>query len=215
MSTLSLAVKRVLDVAGAAVLLVAAAPVLLAAMAAVRLAMGAPVLYRPLRHGRDGRPFRQLKLRTMRPAGQGREDVAHDGDRLTPLGRILRATSVDELPQLWNVLRGDMSLVGPRPLLPQYVARYTAEQARRLGVRPGLTGLVQVSGRNALDWDEKLALDAWYATHRTLALDLWILWRTPWVVLRATGVSAGGQATTTEFMGSARPGLGTAAPEER
>ncbi len=138
----------------------------------------------------------------MREPRPGEDAAASDAERLTPLGRLLRATSVDELPQLLNVLRGDMALVGPRPLPMQYLERYTPAQRRRLEVRPGLTGLVQTSGRNGLGWDEKLALDVWYVDHRTLGLDLRLLLRTPWVVLRGAGVSAPGRATAPEFLGA-------------
>jgi lipopolysaccharide/colanic/teichoic acid biosynthesis glycosyltransferase len=192
------ALKRALDVVGAAALLVLVSPVLLLAAAAIRASMGPPVLYRQVRTGRGGAPFTLLKLRTMLPANAGVPDAA----RLTPLGRVLRATSVDELPQLWNVLRGEMSLVGPRPLLPAYLGRYSREQARRHEVRPGLTGLAQVSGRNALGWEERFALDVWYVDHRGLALDLRILWRTLPVVVRRRGVSAPSHATMPEFLGS-------------
>ena len=187
--------KRALDVFGALVLGALTFPVIAAAALAVRLTMGAPVLYRQRRAGRHGLSFTLWKLRTMDAA------PGPDAARLTHLGRILRALSIDELPQLWNVLRGDMSLVGPRPLLPEYLPRYTVEQRRRHLVRPGITGLTQVRGRNAIDWVEKLALDVWYVEHRSLRLDLWILWRTPRVVLRREGVSAAGYATMPEFRG--------------
>jgi lipopolysaccharide/colanic/teichoic acid biosynthesis glycosyltransferase len=185
--------KRPLDVIGAALLLVVAAPALVLAMPAVLVAMGRPVFYRQWRTGKDGRPFLLLKLRTMR-SGDGA-----DAARLTPLGRLLRTASLDELPQLWNVLRGDMSLVGPRPLLPEYLGRYTTEQARRHAVRPGITGLAQVSGRNALSWPEKLALDVEYVDRASLGLDLRILARTVACVLRPRGVSAAGHATMPEL----------------
>jgi len=190
-------VQRVIDVAVAAAVLVLAAPILAAGALAVRLLMGRPVLYRQVRIGLGGRRFVLLKLRTMR------NDGGNDDERLTPLGRWLRATSVDELPQLWNVFRGDMALVGPRPLLPQYLARYSSEQARRHDVKPGVTGLAQVSGRNALSWEEKFALDVWYVDHRTVWLDLRILARTVVAVVRGSGVSAAGHDTMPEFMGSA------------
>jgi lipopolysaccharide/colanic/teichoic acid biosynthesis glycosyltransferase len=190
--------KRAIDIGVASISLLALAPVLLALALAVRATMGAPVLFRQRRTGRGGRPFTLLKLRTMRAGRPGTPDAA----RLTRLGRWLRAWSLDELPQLWNVLRGDMSLVGPRPLLPEYVPRYTPEQARRHEVRPGLTGLAQVSGRNALSWEEKFALDVRYVDERSLALDLRILWRTVVAVVRREGVSAAGHATMPEFLGS-------------
>lgn len=187
--------KRVVDVCGAAVLLVATAPLLALAALAVRVTLGAPVLYRQTRAGRGGRSFTLYKLRSMR-AGAG-----DDAARLTPLGRFLRAASLDELPQLWNVLRGDMALVGPRPLLPEYLPRYSATQARRHEVRPGITGLAQVLGRNGLAWTERLALDVDYVDTHDLRLDLWILWRTAVTVLRRDGIAAAGHVTMPEFRG--------------
>jgi len=185
--------KRALDVAGALALLVVASPVLAVAALAIRATMGAPVLYRQRRTGLGGRVFTLLKLRTMRDA------AGPDAARITRLGAWLRALSIDELPQLWNVLRGEMSLVGPRPLLPEYLERYTPEQARRHAVRPGITGLAQVSGRNGLSWPEKFRLDLWYVDHASLALDLRILRRTLRSVLTARGVAAPGHATMPEF----------------
>jgi lipopolysaccharide/colanic/teichoic acid biosynthesis glycosyltransferase len=193
-------VKRGLDVAGALILLLLTSPFLAVAAAAVRVTMGRPVLFRQARTGLHGRVFTLLKLRTMTAADGG--DLLHDGARLTPLGRWLRASSLDELPQLVNVLRGEMSLVGPRPLLPAYLARYTDEQARRHEVLPGLTGLTQVSGRNGLSWEEKFALDVAYVERRSLGLDAWILWRTLVTVVRREGVAASGHATMPEFLGS-------------
>jgi sugar transferase EpsL len=188
--------KRLMDVGGAAALAVVASPLLALAAVAVAATMGWPVLYRQRRAGLGGRPFTLLKLRTMRPPGvPGEPDAA----RLTPLGRLLRATSVDELPQLWNVLRGDMSLVGPRPLLPEYLMRYTPRQARRHEVRPGLTGLAQVAGRNAVPWPRRLALDVWYVEHHCLALDLHILLRTIRCVVAGRGIAAPGHATMPEL----------------
>jgi len=189
--------KRLIDIAGALALLVVASPFLALAAAAVRVTMGRPVVFRQTRTGAGGRLFTLLKLRTM---SDGR-DGAHDELRLTPVGRWLRVTSLDELPQLWNVLRGDMSLVGPRPLLPCYLARYSAEQARRHEVPPGITGLTQVSGRNGLSWEEKFALDVWYVEHWSLRLDLWLLWRTLVTVTRREGITANGHATMPEFLG--------------
>jgi lipopolysaccharide/colanic/teichoic acid biosynthesis glycosyltransferase len=195
------AVKRVIDVVGAVALLVLGAPVLALAACAVGMTMGRPVLFRQTRTGLGGRPFTLFKLRTMRPS---RAPAGTDDERLTRTGRFLRATSVDELPQLWNVLRGDMSLVGPRPLLPQYLGRYSAEQARRHEVKPGITGLVQVSGRNALSWEDKFALDVWYVGHQGIVLDLTILARTVVALLTNRGVAAPGHATMPEFMGAKR-----------
>jgi lipopolysaccharide/colanic/teichoic acid biosynthesis glycosyltransferase len=192
--------KRALDVGGSLVLLALAALPLGAAALLVLVAMGRPILFRQVRAGRDGRPFILVKLRTMRPGADGESDAG----RLTAVGRWLRALSLDELPQLWNVLRGEMSLVGPRPLLPSYLGRYSPVQARRHEVLPGITGLAQVSGRNALDWDAKLALDVRYVDERSLGLDCWILWRTVATVMRSDGVSAPGHATMPEFVGAER-----------
>ncbi len=190
--------KRLADLVLGSALLLLTAPLLGLAALAVRLDLGPGVLFRQTRSGLRGRPFTLYKLRTMR-TGPG-----PDAERLTRLGRLLRACSVDELPELWNVLRGDMSLVGPRPLLPQYLERYTPRQARRLEVRPGITGWAQVHGRNALTWEERFELDVWYVEHRSPALDARILWRTLGCVLSGRGVSAPGSATMLEFLGSPR-----------
>jgi lipopolysaccharide/colanic/teichoic acid biosynthesis glycosyltransferase len=197
--------KRVVDMAVAAPLLVVTAPVQGAVAVAVAARLGRPVVFRQRRPGREGVPFTILKFRTMLPvdAAAGRID---DASRMTSLGRFLRATSLDELPTLVNVLRGDMSLVGPRPLLMAYLPRYSPVQARRHEVRPGLTGLAQVSGRNALGWDERLALDVEYVDSRSMRLDLSILARTVAAVLRGDGVTAEGEATMPEFLGSGSVG---------
>ena len=166
--------------------------------------MGRPVLFRQLRTGRNGALFTLVKFRTMRTAAPG-EGIDQDAQRLTALGRFLRATSLDELPTFWNVLRGDLSLVGPRPLLPQYLDRYTERQARRLEVKPGVTGWCQVNGRNSLSWEEKFELDVWYVDHASLRLDLRILLLTVRQVLRREGVAAAGSATMPEFLGGERP----------
>lgn len=192
--------KRVLDVLAAAAALVALSPVLLGTALAVRVALGSPVLFRQQRPGLGGAPFTLYKFRSMRHASA--EDVAavsSDATRLTPFGRFLRASSLDELPELWNVLRGDMSLVGPRPLLLAYLARYNVEQARRHDVRPGITGWAQVNGRNALDWETRLAMDVWYVDNRSLALDLKILAMTVAAVLSRRDVTAEGEATVAPF----------------
>jgi lipopolysaccharide/colanic/teichoic acid biosynthesis glycosyltransferase len=192
---------RMFDVVGALVLLVLGAPVLALAVLAILVTMGPPALFRQTRTGIRGRPFVLLKLRTMR----SRSDVGTcDEERLTTVGRLLRATSADELPQLWNVLRGDMALVGPRPLLPEYLERYSPEQARRHEVKPGITGLAQVCGRNGLTWARKFRLDVWYVDHRTLGLDLWILSATVKAVAGGRGVAAPGHATMPEFVGEPR-----------
>ena len=188
--------KRALDVACSSVgLLVAVLPMGIIAVL-IRLRMGSPVLFRQERPGLGGRPFTLIKFRTMR-AGAGDDDV-----RLTRLGRFLRTTSLDELPELWNVLVGDMSLVGPRPLLVEYLPRYSARQARRHEVRPGLTGLAQVEGRNLVAWEERFELDVRYVDTRSLALDLRIIARTVSAVLRREGISGEGEATMTPFQGS-------------
>jgi lipopolysaccharide/colanic/teichoic acid biosynthesis glycosyltransferase len=170
-------------------------PLLAVTGLAVRLSLGRPVFFVQERPGLGGRPFRLIKFRTMR-AGQG-----SDAERLTRLGRFLRSTSLDELPELLNVLKGEMSLVGPRPLLMRYLARYTPEQARRHEVRPGLTGWAQVNGRNALTWERKFEYDVWYVDHRSLWLDAKILWLTVWQVLTRKGISGEGEATMGEFWG--------------
>jgi lipopolysaccharide/colanic/teichoic acid biosynthesis glycosyltransferase len=172
----------------------------------VRKKLGAPVLFRQTRPGRHGRLFTLLKFRTMSDARDRAGQLLPDAQRLDAFGRWLRATSLDELPELFNVLRGDMSLVGPRPLLVQYLARYTPEQARRHDVRPGITGWAQVHGRNALCWEERFAMDLWYVEHRSLWLDLGILGRTVARVLKREGINAPGVATMPEFLGSTRAG---------
>ena len=178
------------------------APLLAVVALVVRVTMGSPVFFRQLRPGLRGRPFEILKFRTMTGAPEGHPSAASDAERLTAPGRLLRATSLDEVPELVNVVRGDMSLVGPRPLLMDYLPRYTPTQARRHDVRPGITGLAQVSGRNALGWDRKLDLDRQYVEQVSLALDLEILARTVWTVLRGIGISEPGEATASAFTGS-------------
>ncbi|AMJ64685.1 sugar transferase [Hymenobacter sp. PAMC 26628] len=196
--------KRWLDVAGALALLPPALPLLaLGALLAAAQNRG-PCLFRQPRPGLGGRLFTLYKLQTMTMARDpATGQLLPDAQRLPRLGRWLRATSLDELPQLWNILRGDLSLVGPRPLLPQYLPLYSPAQARRHLVRPGLTGWAQVNGRNAIAWEEKFAFDTWYIDHLSLALDLKILWRTAGRVLGGAGVAAPGQATTEAFRGPA------------
>jgi len=192
--------KRALDVTLATVGIVVTSPVLVAAAVAVRASLGSPVLFRQVRPGLNAQPFTILKLRTMlAPSPNG--PTLPDADRLTPLGRVLRSSSIDELPELINVLKGDMSLVGPRPLLVEYLDRYSPEQARRHDVRPGLTGWSQVMGRNSMPWGEKLALDTWYVDNVSWSLDLRIIWLTVLTVLTRTGISADGHATMPEFAG--------------
>ncbi|HUG86711.1 MAG TPA: sugar transferase [Euzebya sp.] len=188
-------VKRAMDVVGAGIGLVLLGPVMAGVAVAVRWKLGAPVLFRQQRPGKDGRLFTLYKFRTML------EGEGPDQQRLTPLGQTLRATSLDELPELVNVLRGDMSLVGPRPLLPSYLPLYSPTQARRHEVRPGLTGLAQISGRNDIGWQHRLAMDVDYVDRRSLFLDLSILARTIAAVLRRAGISHGEDVTMPPFRG--------------
>lgn len=194
--------KRLFDL----LLVTAMFPLLLPVMAVVailvRRRMGTPVIFRQQRPGRDGQPFQMLKFRTMRDAVDSEGRPLADAERLTDLGRFLRASSLDELPELWNVLVGEMSLVGPRPLLMDYLPLYDAGQARRHEVRPGVTGWAQVNGRNALTWNEKFALDVWYVDNRSLWLDLKILLMTAGKVVRRDGISAAGEATMPRFEGA-------------
>ena len=199
-----LAIKEALDRSAAACGLLIFSPVLALVAAAIRISLGSPVLFVQERPGRAGRVFRTVKFRTMRESRSLDGAPLPDAERLTALGRFLRASSLDELPQLWNVLRGELSLVGPRPLLVQYLDRYSPEQARRHEVLPGITGWAQVNGRNALGWEEKLALDVWYVDHWSLALDGRILLSTLGQVLRRQGISRDGHATMPEFMGSGK-----------
>lgn len=194
--------KRGLDVLLSAAALVLLSPLLLGLALAVRLALGSPILFRQSRPGFRRRPFTLYKFRSLLDDPTG---TRTDQERLTRFGSMLRRTSLDELPELWNVLRGDMSLVGPRPLLMEYLPLYTPEQARRHDVRPGLTGWAQVNGRNAISWEEKFRLDLWYVEHQSLRLDLRILAMTLRRVVSGEGISEPGQATATPFRGSGRP----------
>jgi sugar transferase EpsL len=196
--------KRVFDLSVAAAAVVLLAPLMLGIALAVRLCLGRPVLFVQERPGRGGVPFRMIKFRTMRDEVDAEGRPLPDGERLTRLGSFLRSTSLDELPELWNVLRGDMSLVGPRPLLMEYLPLYSAEQARRHEVKPGITGWAQVNGRNALSWEEKFALDVWYVDHASLRLDLEIIALTFWKIIRRDGISQEGHATMPDFLGSDR-----------
>ncbi|WP_059153578.1 sugar transferase [Novosphingobium barchaimii] len=194
--------KRLLDIMAACSLLTLLSPVLLTMACLIGMRMGRPVLFRQIRPGLHGKPFEMLKFRTMRNAFSANGFPLSDAERLTRLGRTLRASSLDELPGLWNVLKGNMSLVGPRPLLMEYLPLYSPKQARRHEVRPGITGWAQVNGRNALSWDEKFALDLWYINNRSFMLDLKILWLTVRKVLVRDGISAAGEATMPKFTGS-------------
>lgn len=195
-------VKRVLDIVGAAIGLLFLSPVLLVVALMIRRQMGAPVLFRQTRPGCDSTPFEMVKFRTMRDAHDTNGNPLPDSERMTPLGRFLRSSSLDELPELWNVLKGDMSLVGPRPLLMEYLPLYSPEQARRHEVRPGVTGWAQVNGSNAISWEEKFALDVWYVDNQSLWLDLKIIWLTIRKVVKREGISAAGEATISKFTGS-------------
>ena len=195
--------KRAFDVVAATATLAILAAPMLAIAGAVRICLGKPVRFTQLRPGRHGIPFRLIKFRTMREAVDAEGRALPDEERLTRLGQFLRAASLDELPELWNVLRGDMSLVGPRPLLMEYLPLYTPEQARRHGVRPGITGWAQVNGRNSLSWEEKFELDVWYVDHASFWLDLKIIALTVWKTLRCDGINQAGHATMPDFMGSA------------
>jgi sugar transferase EpsL len=193
--------KRLLDVLLASLALLAFAPLLLCVALCVRIWLGAPVLFRQQRPGLRGQPFILLKFRTMTEARDGQGRLLPDDERLTPFGRFLRSTSLDELPELLNVLKGEMSLVGPRPLLMQYLERYTPEQMRRHDVRPGITGWAQVNGRNAITWEHKFALDVWYVKHLSCWLDLKIVALTVWRILTRDSINEPGQATAREFLG--------------
>jgi lipopolysaccharide/colanic/teichoic acid biosynthesis glycosyltransferase len=194
--------KRCFDLVVAVVALLALAMPLLVLVWLVRSKLGSPVLFRQVRPGLHGQPFEMVKFRTMTDERGADGALLPDAQRLTPFGQFLRASSLDELPELWNVIKGDMSLVGPRPLLMEYLPLYTSEQARRHEVRPGITGWAQVNGRNAISWEEKFALDVWYVDHRSLWLDLSIVWMTVRKVLVRDGISAAGEATMTRFTGT-------------
>jgi lipopolysaccharide/colanic/teichoic acid biosynthesis glycosyltransferase len=195
--------KRLLDIVGAVTGLLVFSPVLAVLYVLIWFSMGTPVLFRQIRPGRDGRAFKLVKFRTMRDAIDANGRQLPDSERITRLGALMRSTSLDELPEFWNVLVGEMSLVGPRPLLTEYLPLYTKEQARRHEVKPGITGWAQVNGRNALNWEDKFTLDVWYVDHRTFWLDLKILWLTVKKVLLRDGISAEGEATMPRFTGSA------------
>ena len=195
-------VKRFIDVVGAVVGLIVLFPFLVITAIAIWVRMGTPIIFKQMRPGLNGKPFYLYKFRTMTNEKDEQGNPLSDEQRLTRLGRFLRSTSLDELPELFNVLKGDMSLVGPRPLLMQYLDRYTPEQARRHEVKPGITGWAQVNGRNAITWEERFALDVWYVDNWSLWLDMKILFITLVKVFKREGISAAGEATMTEFMGS-------------
>lgn len=198
--------KRLFDLIFSLILIVTLLPVLFFITIFVRINLGTPILFRQQRPGLNGKPFVLNKFRTMRQVEEVEvfSGVGSDSLRITRFGSFLRSTSLDELPSLWNVLKGDMSLVGPRPLLMDYLSRYTPTQARRHLVKPGITGHAQVNGRNSLSWEEKFALDTWYVDNQNLTLDLNILWRTIKKVAIRDGITAEGEVTTTEFMGTSK-----------
>jgi lipopolysaccharide/colanic/teichoic acid biosynthesis glycosyltransferase len=197
----ALYVKRITDLLISAVFLVILFPALVIVALLVWRYCGAPVFFTQMRPGLGGKPFRLIKFRTMSNARNADGSLKSDAERLTTFGRFLRSSSIDELPELWNILVGDMALVGPRPLLSEYLPLYNSRQARRHDVRPGLTGWAQINGRNAISWDEKFELDVWYVEHQSFWLDCRILLRTAWAVLRREGISAAGDATMPVFKG--------------
>lgn len=199
-----LPIKRLMDVTFTCIGLIIIAPLILIIAACVKIFIGSPVLFRQLRPGYKGNPFYIYKFRSMNEIKDAKGDMLPDSERLTRLGRFLRATSLDELPELINVLKGEMSLVGPRPLLMQYQERYSPEQKRRQNVQPGITGWAQINGRNALTWQDKFNLDVWYVDNVTVWLDLKILFLTFWKVIKREGISQPGHATAEEFMGNDR-----------
>jgi len=195
-------IKRLFDIVGATTAFVVLSPVYAATAYKVSKNLGAPVLFRQIRPGLYGKPFEMIKFRSMKDDIDSDGNPLEDGARLTSFGKALRNTSLDELPELWNVIKGDMSLVGPRPLLIEYLPLYNDEQARRHNVRPGITGYAQVNGRNAIGWDERFALDTWYVDNQSLWLDIKILFKTVKKVIIRDGISAEGEATMSKFMGN-------------
>lgn len=195
-------IKRFFDVFSSFFGLLVLSPVIVIVAWEIRKNLGSPVFFKQVRPGKDGKPFEMVKFRTMRDAVDAAGNLLTDSERLTPFGSWLRSTSLDELPELWNVLKGDMSLVGPRPLLMEYLPLYNPEQYRRHKVRPGVTGWAQVNGRNAISWEEKFKLDVWYVNSQSFWLDIKILWLTLKKVLARDGISAEGEATTSKFTGT-------------
>lgn len=195
-------IKRLFDIFASFFGLLVLSPIIAIVAWKIRKNLGSPVLFKQVRPGKDGKPFQMVKFRTMRDAVDAAGNPLPDSERLTPFGNWLRSTSLDELPELWNVLKGDMSLVGPRPLLMEYLPLYSAEQYRRHEVRPGVTGWAQVNGRNAISWEEKFKLDVWYVNNHSFCLDIKILWLTVKKVLVRDGISAEGEATMSKFTGT-------------
>jgi len=196
-------IKRLFDIFASFFGLLVLSPIIAIVAWKIRKNLGSPVLFKQVRPGKDGKPFQMVKFRTMRDAVDAEGKPLPDSERLTPFGNWLRSTSLDELPELWNVLKGDMSLVGPRPLLMEYLPLYNPEQYRRHEVRPGVTGWAQVNGRNAISWEEKFKLDVWYVNNHSFWLDIKIVWLTVKKVLVRDGISAEGEATMSKFTGTA------------
>lgn len=194
--------KRIVDILLALIALAVLSPVILVVAIQIRRKLGSPIFFRQTRPGKDGKPFQMIKFRTMLNAVDKQGNPLPDDQRMTPFGSFLRSTSLDELPELWNVLKGEMSLVGPRPLLMEYLSLYSREQCRRHEVRPGVTGWAQINGRNAISWEDKFKLDVWYVDNRSLWLDLKILFLTVKKVLVRDGISGGGEATMSKFTGN-------------
>lgn len=197
-------IKRLLDIAASSAALVILSPIYAVVGYKIKKNLGSPVLFRQTRPGLDGKPFEMVKFRTMTDATDSEGNLLPNSERLTPFGNTLRATSLDELPELWNVLKGDMSLVGPRPLLMEYIPLYNEEQARRHKLRPGITGWAQVNGRNAISWDEKFKLDAWYVDNQSLLLDVKILIKTVKKVLIKEDINASNDVTMSRFTGNSQ-----------
>jgi len=195
-------IKRILDVAIASTALILLSPVYFIVARKVKKNLGSPMLFRQVRPGLHGQPFEMIKFRTMKDAVDEQGNPLPDSERLTPFGKMLRATSLDEMPELWNVIKGDMSIVGPRPLLMEYLPLYNTEQAKRHNVRPGITGYAQVNGRNAISWEKKFELDTWYVENQSLWLDFKIMLKTIKKVIAKDDISAEGEATMTKFTGT-------------
>ena len=195
-------IKRILDITIASTALILLSPVYFIVAHKVKKNLGSPVLFRQVRPGLNGQPFEMIKFRTMKDALDADGNPLPDSERLTPFGKMLRATSLDEMPELWNVIKGDMSIVGPRPLLMEYLPLYSQEQAKRHNVRPGITGYAQVNGRNAISWEKKFELDTWYVENQSLWLDFKIMLKTIKKVIAKDDISAEGEATMTKFTGT-------------
>ena len=194
--------KRLIDILASGLALIILSPVIIVVAILVNSKLGSPIFFQQVRPGLGGKPFKMVKFRTMLDAVDSQGNPLPDDVRLTDFGKFLRSTSLDELPELWNVLKGDMSLVGPRPLLMEYLPLYSADQARRHEVRPGVTGWAQINGRNAISWEQKFELDTWYVDNQSLWLDIKILFLTVWKVVHRDGISAAGEATMSRFMGA-------------